>query len=119
ATRLSLEQARAAAANDRSLARALRAFERDRLRGDMQVAAWRGVVQREYRYYRAVREGAPALSPGAAPDDGDEAEGELLGLIVLQRRSFPAAQLLVVNTIYTLSAGFVVLGLAVLVFYMI
>jgi two-component system, NarL family, sensor histidine kinase BarA len=115
AQRLNVEEARAAAPTDRSLARALRTFERDPVRGDLQLASWRGVVQREYRYYRAVREDARA---GTAADRAG-GNGDLVGLIVLQRRSFPAAQLLVVNTIYILSAGFVVLGLAVLVFYMI
>jgi two-component system, NarL family, sensor histidine kinase BarA len=116
AQRLSVEEAVASAPTDRSLARALRTFERDPRRGDLQAASWRGVVQREYRYYRAVRADASAGGAGGA---GTSAAGELQGLIVLQRRSFPAAQLLVVNTIYILSAGFVVLGLAVLVFYMI
>jgi two-component system, NarL family, sensor histidine kinase BarA len=109
ARRISVENAREeATANNRFLARAIRTFERDTRRGDFQTAAWRG-IQREYRYARAVR------TPGEVAAGG----GELQGLIVLQRRSFPAAQLLVVNTIYILSAGFVVLGLAVLVFYII
>jgi two-component system, NarL family, sensor histidine kinase BarA len=125
AQRLDMGEAVSMAATDRSLARALRAFEREPRRGDLQLAAWRGIVQREYRYYRAVRSepaSAEARAAGAAAGaggGGGSAGGELLGLIVLQRRSFPAAQMLVVNTIYILSAGFVVLGLAVLVFYII
>lgn len=110
AQRLTLEEAQAEAKSDRYLARALRAFDRDPLRGDLQSASWAGVVQREYRYYRAIR-GDPAA--GASGDDA------LQGVIVLQRRSFPAAQRLLVNTVYILGAGFVVLGLAVLVFYII
>jgi two-component system, NarL family, sensor histidine kinase BarA len=110
ALRLSLDNARAEAPANRFIERALRAFERDRRRGDFQTASWRG-VQREYRYARAIRS---EITPNAEGPGGD-----LQGLIVLQRRSFPAAQLLVVNTIYVLGAGFVVLGLAVLVFYII
>jgi two-component system, NarL family, sensor histidine kinase BarA len=109
ALRLTLDEAHQQADDNRFIRRALRHLERDAQRGDFQTASWRG-IQREYRYARAVRADAPET--GSPP-------GELQGLIVLQRRAFGAAHLLVVNTIYVLSAGFVVLGLAVLVFYMI
>lgn len=112
AHRLSLEEAKAEAATDRSLARALRAFERDPRRSEFQSAAWRG-IQREYRYYRALRDDAPGMEEGVTNG------GELAGMIVLQRRNFAAAQLLIVNTVYVLIAGIVVLGLAMLVFYII
>jgi len=102
ATRMSVERATAAGAGNPFLKRALRELESDPARGDYQSASWTGLA-REYRYARAER------GPGRA----------LAGVIVLERPAVEAARLLAINTAYLLSAGFVVLGLAVLVFYLI
>lgn len=107
AARLSLEEAAAAAQKDRFLARALRRFKAEPGRVDLQSASWTG-EGREYRYVRAVRSAA-----------AEGADAELQGVILLQRRPVEAVRLLAINTAYLLSAGFVVLGLAVLVFYLI
>ncbi len=104
ATRMSVDQARSAAGKNPFLSRALRQLESDPNRGDYESASWTGLA-REYRYARAER--APAPGRGLA------------GLIVLERPAVEAARLLAINTAYLLSAGFVVLGLAVLVFYLI
>jgi signal transduction histidine kinase len=80
---------------------ALRALTRDPGRSDIQRASWNGLL-REYRYARAIR--------------GDD--GALLGMVVLQRAPIEAANLILINTAYIFSAGLVVLGLAVLVFYL-
>src|SRR4051812_5512647 len=104
AMRLSLEQADGLAKTDPFLARALRRFQGDPDAGDYQLAKWSGIT-REYRYVRAIR------SP-ASPQD-------LQGMILLQRSPLQAARLLAINTAYLLSSGIVVLGLAVLVFYII
>jgi len=104
AARLTLDDARAAAATDRFLARAIKRFESDPGRVDLQSASWTS-EGRDYNYARAVRSAPP--------------EGELQGVILLQRRPVEAVRLLAINTAYLLSAGFVVLGLAVLVFYLI
>lgn len=102
AARLRVEEARGRASEDRFLARALRRFEAEPERMDLQSASWTA-MGRDYRYARAVR----------------TAGGELRGVILLQRQPVEAVRLLAINTAYLLSAGFVVLGLAVLVFYLI
>jgi signal transduction histidine kinase len=102
ARRLDLARAEKEAAATPFIARVVRAFESDPDRADLQSAAWTG-LGREYRYARALR----------APDK------KLEGVILLERRPVEAARLLAINTAYLLSAGFVVLGLAVLVFYLI
>lgn len=115
-------------AGDRFLARALRRFERDPSLVDLQSSSWSGFT-REYRYAKAVRRGGSDGSAERRSDEGDGREGgagagegaagagELAGLIVLDRRAFAAARLMVVNTVYLLSAAMFVLALAVLVFY--
>jgi len=105
ARRLTLPEARAAAEHDPFVARALRLFERDPRRDEWQWAQWRGTT-RQYRYARPVRR--------ATPEGG---AGSLVGLLILERESAGAAWMLLVNTAYLISAGAVVLGLAVLVFY--
>jgi two-component system sensor histidine kinase BarA len=102
AQRLSVEQARVDAERNRFLQRALRQFERSMDSSEYQSASWSGLA-RDYRYARAVR------------DD----QKNLQGVILLQRRPIEATRLLAINTAYLLSAGFVVLGMAVLVFYLI
>lgn len=102
ARRLTVEQAAAAAEKDSFLGSALRTLRESKDRDDIQSPRWSGTT-REYRYARAVR----------------DTKGELQGLILLERRPVQASRLLLVNTVYLLSAGSVVLGLAVLVFYVI
>ncbi len=99
---LPVARAEAEGAEDPFIARALRVFRRDAQRQDLQTATW-SIAARQYRYARALR----------GPDQALE------GLILIQRRPFAATRLSIINTAYVLGAGFVVLGLAVLVFYLI
>lgn len=108
ATRYTIAQAREAAETDEFLGRAVRALERDPDAEDWHVARW-SATTREYRYVLALR--------GAAAQ-ADE-ERPLTGLVMLERRSVQATKLLLVNAAYLLSAGSVVLALALLVFYLI
>ncbi len=105
AQRLSLDRARALGASDPFLAGAIRLFEREPARLDAQASRWVRTT-REYLYARAVRS---AADPARV----------LESVVVLERRSIQAARLLLINTTYLLSAGTVVLGLALLVFYQI
>lgn len=105
ARRLSLEQAEALSDGDRFLAGALATFRSQPTRLDVQAGTWKG-SQREYRYARAVR----------SPEAGSS---ELTGIVLLERRSIEATRLLLINIGYLLGAGSVVLGLALLVFYLI
>lgn len=102
ARRLTVEQAEREAEGNAFLRRAMRSFGRSDESVEYQSASWRS-LGREYLYARAVR--------------GDDKV--LKGVILLQRRPIEATRLLVINTAYVLSAGCVVLALAVLVFYLI
>ncbi|HZW10639.1 MAG TPA: HAMP domain-containing sensor histidine kinase [Phycisphaerales bacterium] len=102
AERLTPEEARARAAGDRVLRRMLRRLESDPGREGAQHARWEGAT-RVYRYLGAER----------------DPEHQLLTVVHLARRSTVAAGQLVVNTVYLLSAGTLVLGLALVVFYQI
>ncbi|MBX3376783.1 MAG: HAMP domain-containing protein [Phycisphaeraceae bacterium] len=102
ARRLTPEQAAAESATNPFIRRALRSMEQSAEVSEYQSASWRGLT-REYRYARAIRKDDKSLA----------------GIISLQRRPMEATRLLVINTAYLLSAGCVVLGLAVLVFYLI
>ena len=99
---ISVEQARERAADNRFVRAALRRFESSEEVSDLLWSSWAGLV-RDYSYARAVR----------------DPEGNLLGVVLLKPRPTEAARLLAGNTVYVLSAGFFVLGLAVLVFYLI
>jgi signal transduction histidine kinase len=103
AARLTMEEAESRAASSPFVARALKAFKGGAERADVQVASWSG-LGRQYQYARAVRTPYPAST--------------LEGMILLEREPSDAVRLLAINTAYLLSAGFVVLGLAVLVFYL-
>jgi signal transduction histidine kinase len=70
---------------------------------DYQEGKWAGTV-REYRYVKAVR---------------DEGSGTLQAIIELSRRSVSATKLLVLNTLYLLVAGALVLLLSMSVFWLI
>ncbi|MCL4221712.1 MAG: HAMP domain-containing histidine kinase [Phycisphaerales bacterium] len=97
---LSVAEAEALAETDAFVRRSLTAFSRERPGNERLVSSWEGGTKR-YRYARARRDDA----------------GHLVGLIVLERRSPGAAVQLVVNALYLLAAGMVVLGVAVLLFH--
>jgi two-component system, NarL family, sensor histidine kinase BarA len=99
---LAVHEARDEAGDDPFIRAALRRFERDSLQTDLLWSTWVGLM-RDYRYAAAVR------------DD----QGRLVGIDILKPPPSEAARLLAGNTVYLLSAGFFVLGLAVLVFYLI
>jgi two-component system, NarL family, sensor histidine kinase BarA len=110
---VSLSEAEAMSTDDPFVSRAIQAFTRDPIRLDMQHADFRGRTL-EYRYARAVRTPPPAPSEGGKPG-----EPELRGLLMLERRPIEATRLLLLNTVYLLAAGAVVLALALVVFYQI
>ncbi len=102
--RLTVEEAEAAAEDDPLHARALVYFEDDPTRRERMWSSWDGIV-RVYSYYRAV-----------GPTESGQ---RLAGLLVIEQRSDDTATALVVNTVYQLSAGLVVLAPAIVVFYLI
>ena len=102
AQRFTPDNAKEQAQTDPMLAKLLRRIEKNDTRMESQLARWEGAT-RVYRYMAAQR------------DD----EGRLLGVIYLSRNSSDAAMQLIVNTAYLFSAGSLVLGLAVVVFYLI
>lgn len=102
-SRIPAPQARQLARSDAFLQKALDTFARETSRSDLQAASWSGTT-REYRYARVVR---------------DSRSGEIRGLVVLDRHSVEATRLVITNTIYLLIAGTMVLGLALLIFYII
>lgn len=97
-----IDQARVERARDPFIGRALMVFDRPGDESELHEALWIGTA-REYRYALAIR--------GSV--------GDLRGVVVLTRTSSGAGIQLVWNTAYLLSAGFIALGLAVLVFYLI
>ncbi len=102
AERLGVEDARARAETDKPFARMLRRLEGEQTRMEAQRARWDGAT-RVYRYLAAER----------------AEDGTLLSVVHISRRSTDAAGQLVVNTAYLLSAGTLVLSLALVVFYQI
>ncbi|MGH7243952.1 MAG: ATP-binding protein [Phycisphaerales bacterium] len=105
AKRIGLTEAGSIAANDRFVARAIKALDADPAREDFQQARWSG-TQREYRYAKAVR----------ADVDGTQ---KLIGMVLLDRKSHEPLRLLLINTAYLFSAGLFVSAFAVLMFYLI
>ncbi len=105
ARRLSLDQARLAARDDPFLAGALERFIADPRRDEVHSAV-RGLTSFEYRYVRAVRSGM-----------GDQVK--LHGVILLERRSFEASRLLLVNIAYLLVAATAIVGFSLTAFYFI
>ena len=103
--RLSIDQARDS--DDEFIARAVRVLERDQDRRDYQRSDWDGGT-RVYKYARAER---VTIAP--------ELSRELTGLVLLERASIGAAKRLIVNMLFLISAGSLVLGLATLVFYLV
>ncbi|XVJ60389.1 MAG: HAMP domain-containing histidine kinase [Tepidisphaera sp.] len=102
AAKLTLEQARDVGRGNDFISRAVERLVESPSLVDVQESSWLS-TQREYRYARAVRND----------------EGELTGMIVLERRSIEAGAMLLVNSGYLLSAGAFVLIIAVLLFYVI
>jgi signal transduction histidine kinase len=80
------------------------------------VEVERALYQRDYRVARALRGGYTLPPPGAAPN-GEVQKPD--AIVVLERTSESAGRTVLINTGFMLSAGFVALGLAVLVFYLI
>lgn len=103
ARRLSLEQARGLAKDDAFLATALEQFERDPTRVEFHSAR-RGLTSFDYRYARAMR-------TGPANDQ------KLDGVILLDRRSKEASQLLLVNLAYLVAAGLAIVLFSLTAFY--
>ncbi|MBL8760431.1 MAG: HAMP domain-containing histidine kinase [Phycisphaerae bacterium] len=101
ARRISIDQARARAPEDPFVAMAVDTFEKNPAAEELHGPRWEGLA-REYRYAMAVR-----------------AKDALDGIVLLQRRSIPATELLLINGAYLISAGSVVLGVAMLAFYLI
>ncbi|MCC6427113.1 MAG: HAMP domain-containing protein [Phycisphaerales bacterium] len=105
ARRFSVEQARNAAKDDPFLAGALDEFIRNP-RQDEVHSARRGLTSFEYRSVHAVRSGI-----------GDDTV--LQGVILLDRRSFEASRLLMVNIAYLLLAGTAIVAFSLTAFYFI
>jgi signal transduction histidine kinase len=101
ARRVTLDQAASMAQTDPFIGRAIALFRADPKRSDVQESKWSGTT-REYRYAKA-----------------DRTPTKLTGVVLLERRSVEAARLLILNTVYLLSAGAAVLGCAMLAMYII
>jgi two-component system sensor histidine kinase BarA len=104
ARRLTLDQASGPGASDPFAGKAVALFRDNPGRNDVQESKWSGTT-REYRYAKA--------------DRGTAGNGKLVGVILLDRRSVEAARLLLLNSMYLLGAGAVVLGCAMLAVYII
>ncbi|QYK47126.1 MAG: HAMP domain-containing histidine kinase [Phycisphaeraceae bacterium] len=105
--RIAPEDASRLALTDPFIAEAIRRLSVDADEQEHWTSAWDGGT-RVLRFARAER----------TPEPNDPPE-TLAALYTLQRRSDGAAWLIIINSVYLLSAGFLVLGLAVLVFYLI
>jgi signal transduction histidine kinase len=81
---------------------AWRTLGKDIHKSEHVLSTWE-LTTRSYNYAKALRNN----------------EGQLEGMVVLTRTSPVAGKGMLVNTIFLLSAGFLALGLAVLVFYLI
>jgi signal transduction histidine kinase len=110
ARELSIPQARRS--GSAFLGNAIEAFAGDPTRGDYQEASWVGTT-REFRYARAVRREVQGDVQG-----GSQREVRLVGVVELSRREYDPLRLIIFNTIYLLVAGFFVLVLAMVVFWL-
>lgn len=99
------DQGEQATPNDEFAGRALVLFEGSPERTDSIRSSWKGAA-RMYRYARPVW-------------DTTERPPVLVGVLTLERQSDDTAVLHIVNAVYLLSAGLVVLALALVVFYLI
>jgi signal transduction histidine kinase len=105
ARRLSLAQAEEIAKDDDFVREALASFRADEQLEDFHDGHWSGTT-REYRYAKAQR---------AAGRTGSV----LMSVVVLDRRSLPAARMLLINSAHLIGTGVVVLVAAMGVFYFI
>jgi len=96
---LSRNQIEAMVHEDRFLARAMEKFERSTTRVEFFDADWSG-WNRIYRYARATR----------------DANAQITSVVLLEHRADGAGVLLVVNLLYVLAAGSVVLAVALVVY---
>jgi len=96
---LSLDRARQEARSDRFIARALLDFVDDTPAREVFSTNWDG-LSRLYRYAVPVR----------------DTQGDLVSIVLAERKSADAGALLAVNTLYVLAAGSVVLAVALVVF---
>lgn len=103
---MNMRDANELAQTDEVVARALAAFRADPALPDMQDSRWDG-TNREYQYIKAKRRSRTDGPP------------ELTGIIILDRISVEASRLIILNVTYLLTAGFCVLVLGLLVFYVI
>ena len=99
-----LTVAQARAQNSPFLDHALAGFLLDPTSPDYQDAAWSGTT-REYRYARAVRRDV-------------RGENRLVGVIELNRRDYDPVRQVIFNSVYLFVAGFFVLVLAMVVFWL-
>ncbi|MDP1662258.1 MAG: HAMP domain-containing protein, partial [Phycisphaerales bacterium] len=87
------------------------------------VEVERTLIQRYYRVARALRGGFTVAPTPTGASSSSAAGGPELAkadaIVVLERTSESAGRTVLINTGFMLSAGFVALGLAVLVFYLI
>jgi len=104
--RLTIDEARAQGETDRPLRRAVKRFENSDTRRDYQDVARDEDGDRVVRYFRAVRETGPNGEP------------RLTEIVAHTRPVTSSAPLVLINAIYLLSAGCMVLALALLVFYL-
>lgn len=105
AKRLSVAQAEALAKDDDFVREALQRFRGEADLEDVHDGRWSGTT-REYRYAKAQRATGRA---GAM----------LMSVVVLDRRSLPAARMLLINSAHLIATGVVVLVAAMGVFYFI
>lgn len=105
ARRLSMAQAEALAKDDEFVRDALANFRANEDLEDVHDGRWSGTT-REYRYAKAQRAAGRAGSV-------------LMSIVVLDRRSLPAARLLLINSAHLIATGVVVLVAAMGVFYFI
>ena len=95
-----------------------RGFFESRPRTDeRQLARWEDSAL-VYTYTRAIRR-RPIASQPAAPTLDPSQPAPLAAIVLIERRSEGAGVMFLFNTAYLFSAGLVVLGLALLVFYFI
>jgi two-component system sensor histidine kinase BarA len=112
--RVTTDEASRLGVSDPFVASAVEAFRADPELTERWASAWDGGT-RVFRFARAEHGAPPEADGTPTPPQTDE----LSGILILQRRSDGAAWLLIINSVYLLSAGSMVLGLAVLVFHLI
>ncbi|MCB9841153.1 MAG: HAMP domain-containing histidine kinase [Phycisphaeraceae bacterium] len=92
-------------------------FESHPRADERQIARWED-SSLVYTYARAIRR-RPAAPPLPAPTLDQDQPAPLAAIVLIERRAEGAGVMFLFNTAYLFSAGLVVLGLALLVFYFI